>query len=77
MIHEEDSDPVIDFSWFYFVGRCKLHLTFKETGRMTLTFFMKLYQHYKNDWDVEMRLRNHDTTYEEAFVKSQKAEEWF
>lgn len=44
---------------------------------MTLTFFMKLYQHYKDDWDVEMRLRNHDTTYEEAFVKSQKAEEWF
>lgn len=40
-------------------------------------WFMKLYQHYKDDFDLEMRLRNANMTYEEAFVKSQKAEEWF
>lgn len=40
-------------------------------------WFMKLYQHYKDDFDLEMRLRNTNMTYEEAFVKSQKAEEWF
>lgn len=76
MIHEE-SDPVIDFSWFYFIGKVKLNLTFKETGRLTLTLFSKLYQHYKDDWDLEMNLRNANVTYAEAFVRSQKSEEWF
>ena len=76
MIHE-DEDPVIDFSWFWFIGRNKLHLTYKETGRLTLTMFNRLYSHYKNDWDLEMRLRNANVTYAEAFEKAQKAEEWF
>jgi hypothetical protein len=39
--------------------------------------FNKLYGHYKNDWDLEMRLSNVNMTYSEAYAKSQKAEEWF
>ena len=52
-------------------------LTFKETGRMTLTLFNKLYGHYKNNWDLEMRLTQANVTYAEAYVRSQKAQEWF
>ena len=39
--------------------------------------FNKLYGHYKDDWDLEMRLRNTNMTYAEAYKKSQKEEEWF
>lgn len=38
--------------------------------------FNKLYGHYKNDWDMEMRLRKRDMTYAELFIKSQQEEEW-
>jgi len=76
VIHE-DEDPVIDFSWFWFIGKVKLGLSFRETGRLTLRMFNLLYGHYKNDWDLEMKLRNANMTYEEAFQKSQEAEEWF
>ena len=54
-----------------------MHLTYHETGRLTLTMFNKMYAHYKNDWDYEMRLRNANVTYAEAFQEAQKSEEWF
>ena len=68
---------MIDFSWFYFIGKAKLGLSFKETGRLTLTMFNKLYGHYKTVWSIEMRLTQANMTYEEAFIKSQQDEEWF
>jgi hypothetical protein len=74
---QDEYDPVIDFSWFLFIGKTRLGLSFKETGRLTLTMFNKLYGHYKNTWDLEMRLKRANMTYSEAFIKSQKAEEWF
>lgn len=74
---EEEHDPYIDFTWFYFIGRVKLHLSAKEIGRLTLSTFNKLYAHYKNDWDMEMRLTAAHMTYSEAFNKAQEAEEWF
>ena len=77
MIHEEEEAKPIDFSWFYFIGKVKLRLSFKETGRLTLTMFNKLYTHYKNTWDMEMRLTKANVTYEEAWQQSQKDEEWF
>lgn len=43
---------------------------------MTLTLFNKLYQHYKNTFDMEMRLAKANMTYEEAYIQSQKQEEW-
>lgn len=39
--------------------------------------FNKLYAHYKDNWSMEMRLSNANMTYEEAYIKSQKEEEWF
>lgn len=39
--------------------------------------FNKLYGHYKDNFDMEMRLKNANMTYKEAFVKSQQDEEWF
>ena len=76
MIHDE-YDPVIDFSWFYFIGKTKLNLSFKETGKLTFKMFNKLYEHYKNTWDFEARLMQNNTTYAEHYIKSQQDEEWF
>ena len=39
--------------------------------------FNKLYGHYKNVWDMEMRLTRSNMTYAEAYIQSQKNEEWF
>lgn len=39
--------------------------------------FNKLYSHYKDNWDLEMKLKNKDMTYREAQIKSQQDEEWF
>ena len=74
---EEDGDQVIDFTWFYFIGRTKLNLTFKEVGRLTLRTFNKFYQHYKDTFDLEMKLKASDTTYAELKKKSIKQQEWF
>lgn len=52
-------------------------MSFKETGRLTLTMFYKLYNHYKDTFDLEMRLRNANMTYEDAYNKTEKDEEWF
>lgn len=52
-------------------------MSFHEVGRLTLTLFNKLYGHYKEDWDLEMRLRTANMTYAEAYEKTQKEEEWF
>jgi len=38
--------------------------------------FNKLYKHYKDDWGFEMRLRHANLTYDEAYMKAQKDEEW-
>lgn len=43
---------------------------------MTLTLFYRLYEHYKNKFDYEMRLFHNNMTYAEAFIKSQEDEEW-
>jgi len=53
-----------------------LHLSFKETGRLTIKMFNKLYGHYKDNWSMEMKLFHNNMTYEEAFIKSQQEEEW-
>lgn len=74
---EEEIDPVIDFTWFYFIGKTKLGLSFKETGRLTLRFFNKLYGHYKDTFDVELRLYKNNVTYSELKIKSKKQDRWF
>lgn len=67
----------MDFSWYYFVGRNKLGFEYKDIGRLTLTLFNKMYKHYKDTFDMELRLKNANITYQEAFTKQQESEEWF
>ena len=74
---DAERDPVIDFSWFYFIGRTKLGLTLRETGRITLTLFNKLYMHYRNSFDYELMLQKLGKTYAEADQAANDAEEWF
>lgn len=38
--------------------------------------FNRLYQHYKDDWDLEMRLRAANCTYAEAMARAQRDQEW-
>lgn len=52
-------------------------MTFKETGRLTLRLFNKLYGHYKDNFDTEMRLKNANVTYSEIKIKSQNQDRWF
>ena len=49
-----------------YVGHCLLGFTEKEVGRMTLRTFNKFYKCYKDNFDLEMRLKLSNTTYEEA-----------
>lgn len=74
---QDECDPVIDFSWFYFIGRVKLNLTWHETGRLTLWMFNRLYQHYKDNWDMEMMMTASRMTYAAVHQKAQDDEEWF
>ena len=43
---------------------------------MTLRTFNKFYKCYKDNFDLEMRLKLSNTTYEEAIKKSKEKEEW-
>lgn len=52
-------------------------MSFHEIGRMTLTLFNKMYQHYQQVWSMEMRLNRANMTYEEAKAKAREAEDWF
>jgi len=74
---DEEADPVIDISWYFFISKTKLGLTSSEAGRITITLFNRLYQHYKNNFDLEMQLTQTGTTYEAAYKKAQDAQEWF
>lgn len=60
-----------------FIGRKKLALTDKETGRLTIREFNKLYQIYKDDFDYELLLTLTKTTYAKAKIKAMQQEEWF
>ena len=50
-------------------------MTFHETGRMTLGMFIKMYNHYKTDFDMELRLQANNITYADAERKSMRDEE--
>lgn len=77
MIHEDEEQEPIDFSWIYFIGMAKLNLSVKEISKLTIKNFLKLYQQYKDNFDLEMRLRLSNTTYAELEAKMDKSEEWF
>lgn len=55
-----------------------MRLTFKETGRLTLRMFLKLYKHYKDMFDAELMLQRGGMTYAEAEAKAYRREtSWF
>lgn len=55
----------------------RLKFSFKETGRLTLSAFLKFYENYQNLFDLEMALQNTKTTYKQLKIKVRKSEEWF
>lgn len=71
----EDSE--INFEWFKFIGRKKLAYTDKETMRLTVRQFMRVYNIYKNDYDMELCLLLNRMTYQKAKEESEKSQEWF
>lgn len=71
MIHEEEQNKPIDFSWFSFIGHNKLNYSEKEIFRMTWKRFFKEYEFYKFYHDLEKV-----TTYEEYEKKQEKDDEW-
>ena len=48
----------------------------KEVGRMTLRKFMKLYEHYKNNYDLEFKMQAKRITYADLAEKQIEDEEW-
>lgn len=54
----------------------KLNFSYKETGHLTLSLFNKLYQYYKDDFDLELQLRLSGTTYSDLKKKQEKQERW-
>ena len=42
-----------------------------------MRMFGRLYVHYKNDFDLEMKLWKSETTYKKATMQAQADEEWF
>lgn len=73
-----DSDPTINFAWYYFMGRTRLGLSSdKEVGRLTLRRFRDLYQAYKDTFDIETQLRASGSTYAKLEAKAESDEEWF
>lgn len=55
----------------------KLGLSMEQVGRITYALFSRLYQHYKNDFDIEMRLKASNTTYAELEERAMREEQWF
>lgn len=53
----------MDFARLLFIGRKKLGFTEREVGRMTLGKFVRLYQAYKNDFDMELIMKNKGIRY--------------
>lgn len=48
----------------------------KEIGRMTPRKFAKLYQHYKNNFDVQLVMRQKGLTYVKLEQMQMEEEEW-
>lgn len=52
-------------------------MSFKETGKLTLRQFQKMYKHYKNTFDLELYLTLNRKTYARLEAEQQQSEEWF
>lgn len=54
----------------------RLGFTFKESGRLTLREWSNYYQHYKDNFDLELMLKASNTTYAKLRAKQLESEEW-
>lgn len=54
----------------------RLCFTYKEAGRLTLRQYITYYQHYKDNFDLELRLTASNTTYADLKAKELESEEW-
>lgn len=54
----------------------RLGFTFKESGRLTLREWSNYYQHYKDNFDLELLLKTSNTTYAKLRAKQLESEEW-
>lgn len=54
----------------------RLRFTYKESGRLTLRQFNNFYQHYKDNFDLELLLKASNTTYAKLRAKQLESEEW-
>lgn len=52
-------------------------MTIKQTGRLTFRLFSKLYQHYKDTFDMEMKMQRNGITYRQLAEQAETEEEWF
>ncbi len=62
------------------MGHTLLGYAEKEIGRMTVRKFLKLYEHYKLNFDLELKMRSSGTTYEQLEKLQEKNGgdgEWF
>nr|DAE95131.1 MAG TPA: hypothetical protein [Caudoviricetes sp.] len=51
-------------------------LSFKEVGKITLRTFNKLYQCYKDNFDLELHMKSKNLTYQMLAEKEIESEEW-
>jgi hypothetical protein len=58
------------------VGKKLLGFSEKEVGRMTIRKFMRLYDHYKNNFDLELALKRRGITYAQLNELQIQDEEW-
>ena len=63
--------------WIYFIGKTKLNLSIKEIGRLKIRIFLKLYQHYKDDFDKEMLMKASNITYKKLKEKAEESDKYF
>jgi len=54
------------------IGHCLLHFSEKEVGRMTLSKFIKIYNHYKNNYDFNLS----KLSYAKIEEEKNRAGEW-
>ncbi len=56
-------------AWLFYTGRTRLNCTEEEVGRMSLVKFFRLYEVYKNMFDIEMLRTANRITYRSSTEK--------
>lgn len=62
-------------AWLYFIGHCLLGYTDKEVGQMNITWLLKMYRFYKNDYDFRLSQKTYHEI-DEAFDHENECLPW-